>query len=367
MAATLQTSVIQATGSTTPNLTLDASGNATVGNTLVMGSSFKRNRIINGDMRVDQRRAGGALTPATNGDFLVDRFVFSGTQASKFFGGQNYNSVTPPAGFTSYAGLQCSTAYAVTASDFFGVIHRIEGLNTADLAWGTSSAKPVTLSFQVYSSLTGTFGGSLQNSASNRSYPFSYSIPVANTWTTINITIAGDTTGTWLATNGIGIQVFLGIGVGSTYSGAAGSWAATSYLSCTGATSVVGTAFATFYITGVQLEVGSVATPYERQIYSDQLQQCCRYYWNMSPTSSDWVTTIDSSAVYRRCAIPLPVRMRATPSCSVTGTYGGATSGFASTYPLIDSVSTDRVNVALDIVGTSGIARITSFTASAEL
>jgi hypothetical protein len=175
--------------------------------------------------------------------------------------------------------MTVASAVTIGASDFFNIGQSIEGFNFADLAWGTANAKTVTLSFVVYSSLTGTFGGALRNGALNRSYPFTYSIPTANTWTTISVTIAGDTSGTWVgATNGTGVQVLFGLGVGSTYSTTAGAWAAGNYLSATGAISVVGTASATFYITGVQLEVGSVATPFERRLYGQELVLCQRYY-----------------------------------------------------------------------------------------
>jgi hypothetical protein len=248
----------------------------TVTGALVPSSSFKRNRIINGNMLIDQRNAG-ASSAISDSAFIVDRLGYFATQASKFTAGQNLNSVTPPAGFSSYAGLQTLSAVSIGASDYFFVAQNVEGLNVADLGWGTANAQTVTLSFRVYSSLTGTFGAVLKNNAANRSYPFTYTISSANTWTTISVTVAGDTTGTWLTTNGIGLRVQFGLGVGSTYSGTAGAWAAANYISATGAVSVVGTAGATFYITGVQLEVGTKATPYEMQIISDQLAQCQRY------------------------------------------------------------------------------------------
>jgi hypothetical protein len=163
------------------------------------------------------------------------------------------------------------------SSDYFFLRQSIEGFNTADLNWGTANAKTVTLSFQVYSSLTGTFSGVLRNSAENLTYAFTYSIPVANTWTTISITIAGPTSGTWLTTNGIGIQVMWNIGSGSSgLTGTTGSWISGGFFGATGSVSVVGTSGATFYITGVQLEVGSTATSFDYRPY--ELALCQRYY-----------------------------------------------------------------------------------------
>ena len=269
---------LSVTGTSTLTGNVTAAGTLSVTGTVAMGSSFKRNRIINGNMLIDQRNAGASVT-ATDGGYTLDRWAaISYASASKFSVQQNAGSVTLPTGFTNYLGCTSLSAYSVGATDIYGLYQRIEGFNVADLQWGTASAKTVTLSFVVYSSLTGTFGGAINNSAQNRSYPFSYSIPSANTWTTISVTIPGDTSGTWLTTTGTGIQVSLGIGVGTTRSGTAGAWAGATYYSATGAVSVVGTSGATFYVTGVQLEVGTKATPYEMQIYSDQLAQCQRYY-----------------------------------------------------------------------------------------
>jgi hypothetical protein len=174
--------------------------------------------------------------------------------------------------------MTVASAVTVGASDFFSITQVIEGFNIADLAWGTASAKTITLSFLVYSSLTGTFGGALRNSGASRGYPFSFTIPTANTWTQISVTVAGDTSGTWLTNNGIGMMVAFGLGVGSTYSGTAGAWASANYLSATGATSVVGTSSATFYITGVQLEKGSTATSFDFRPYATEFIYCQRYY-----------------------------------------------------------------------------------------
>ena len=257
-------------GITSPNETITGSLNTP--NTF----GFK-NRIINGGMVIDQRNAGASVTPTTSG-YNVDRWISELSLASKFSVQQNAGGVTPPVGFTNYLGITSLSAYSIVASDYFMITQYIEGYNIADLGFGTASASPITLSFQVRSSLTGTFGGALTNGATNYNYPFSYSIPVANTWTTISIPITGATSGTWLATNGQGLTVNISLGMGSTRSGTAGSWQAANLHSATGAVSVVGTSGATLYITGVQLEKGSVATSFDQRAYSQELAMCQRYY-----------------------------------------------------------------------------------------
>jgi len=235
-----------------------------------------RNRIINGDMRIDQRNAGASVT-VTGGSayYSCDRWNEWMSQNSKY---SIQRSTTAPAGFTNSLLATSLSAYSVLSTDSFALSQQVEGFNVADLGWGAAGAQSVTLSFWVRSSLTGTFGGSLSNSAVNRSYPFTYTISAANTWEQKTVTIAGDTTGTWLTDNGIGIRLWFSIGAGSSYLGTAGTWAAADYRGATGQTSVVGTSGATFYITGVQLEAGSVATPFERRDYGRELMMCQRYY-----------------------------------------------------------------------------------------
>jgi hypothetical protein len=235
-----------------------------------------RNRIINGAMVIDQRNAGASVTPASGAyTYTLDRFKAYASQASKFTVQQSSTATT---GFINSLLVTSSSAYSVGASDRFDIVQGIEGLNVADLGWGASGASTVTLSFWVRSSLTGTFGGALGNSAGDRSYPFSYTISAANTFEQKTITIAGDTTGTWLKTNGAGIYLYISLGAGSTYSGTAGAWNSSFNTSATGATSVVGTNGATFYITGVQLEAGTTASPFEYRQYGTEFALCQRYF-----------------------------------------------------------------------------------------
>jgi hypothetical protein len=233
-----------------------------------------RNRIINGAMVIDQRNAGASVTP-TNNQYLVDRWQAAANVASKFSVQQ---STTTATGFVNSMLATSLSAYSIGASELCALRQSIEGLNVGDLGWGTANAQTITVSFWVRSSLTGTFGGSIMNSATDRSYPFTYTISLANTFEYKTITIAGDTSGTWLKTNGIGLSILFGLGVGSSFSGTAGAWAGASYYGATGATSVVGTNGATFYITGVQLEAGSTASPFEYRQYGTELALCQRYY-----------------------------------------------------------------------------------------
>jgi len=243
-----------------------------------------RNRIINGAMRIDQRNAGAAVTPGSGSTYTLDRWASSQSASSKFSVQQD-SSANTVAGFTSSLKVTSLSAYSPTSGEEFIMYQPIEGLNISDLGWGTASAKPVTLSFWVRSSLTGTFGGSLRNSATNRSYPFSYIISVANTWEYKTVTIAGDTSGTWLTTNGVGIYVSFGLGAGSSRVGTAGAWAGADYASATGATSVVGTNGATWYITGVQLEEGSVPTSFEYRQHGTEFDLCRRYFEKINFTN----------------------------------------------------------------------------------
>lgn len=296
------------------NAVTDGSGGntATINSMTPTADSLQgfRNRLINGAMVIDQRNAGASVTPTSN-TYTIDRWFAGLSQSSKF---SVQRSTTAPTGFINSALITSTSSYSVTSTDRFAFSQFIEGLNCYDLGWGTASAKTVTLSFQVRSSLTGTFGGAFQNNASDRSYPFTYTISAANTWETKTVTVAGDTTGTWLTDTGIGIQVRFSLGTGSTYSNTAGAWVAGDYRSATGAVSVVGTNAATWYITGVQLEVGSVATPFERRPYGLELELCRRYLQvfqggsGSASGSTSWETIQQANPPFR-----------ATPALSLSG------------------------------------------------
>lgn len=278
------------------------------------------NRFINGRMEIDQRNSGSSVTPVS-GDYTLDRFRVYMTQASKFSVQQNAGAVTPPVGFSNYMGITSLSAYSSLAADYFTFRQRIEGFNFADMAWGTANASPVTLSFWVRSSLTGTFAGVVSNSAGNRSYPFTYTISSANTWEQKVVNIAGDTTGTWIgATNGTGAQVIFSLGAGSTYLGTANAWAGAELYGATGQVNVVGTSGATLYVTGIDLREGKFASApaWDWRPYGTELALCQRYGLQLGSGEQAYQTMICSGqgqgATTGYLYVEHPVTMRTGPA-----------------------------------------------------
>lgn len=363
---------VTVTGNETVTGTLTTNGISNTGNISttgdISGASFNsgplafRNRIINGDMRIDQRNNGAVQTSLASGSvYTVDRWFYLASQSGKFSAQQNAGAVTPPIGYSNYEGLTSTSAYTVLAGDSFNLIQRIEGQNLSDLAWGTASAKTVTLSFWVYSSLTGTFGGAINNNGSTRSYPFSYSIPVANTWTFISIIIPGDTTGTWtLSGTSLGLGVAFGLGVGTTFSGPAGTWAGINYISATGAVSVVSTSGATFYITGVQLERSSVATPFEIRPIGYELLLCQRYYWRINYSVSNAFVNIFQCVATTSCngIFSFPTTMRIAPGAlgiSAAANFSAQPAAGGGTVCSVFSTSTNNTTCAIVTWTTTGL------------
>ena len=309
-----------------------------------------KNRIINGNMAIDQR-----TTTQTGNGYSVDRWAIYDNTSATYTLAQDSSA---PTGFiNSLKFTTTGTDTSIGSTEQCVIYHQIEGYNITDLNWGTANAKTVTLSFYVRSSLTGTFAGSLGNNGYARSYPFTYTISSADTWEQKTITITGDTTGTWLTTNGVGISLRLAIAAGSSFEATAGAWDSGNYFSVSGATNVVGTASSTFYITGVQLEANTTATPFEHLQYGQQLALCQRYFeksaaQDVSITTAlttSWIicvysTTVSNSQNYANCKYS--VTKRTTPTVSIypyatptnlgrvssdTGVDFGANSGFVNT------------------------------------
>ena len=358
------------------NAILDASGGNTAtinGATPTAYNTMGKNRIINGAMEIDQRNAGSAAT-VTN-DYVLDRFkIFEQTDGAI----STQQVTTVPAGFKNSMKITVTTAdSSLAANQLTSIFQPIEGLNCTDLSWGTSDAKTVTLSFWVRSSLTGTFGGCLVNGAVDRSYVFQYTVNSADTWEQKSITVAGDTSGTWLTTNGVGVYVLWSLGDGTDYQGTANAWQAGSKRSASGNVNLLGTNGATFYITGVQLEVGSVATEFERRPYGMELALCQRYFQVHSDTTNIALpTAVATSGTALNLSLALPVTMRASPSLystlSSTGKFRANTNIDRDTNnnPSLGNASGSIVNLNFD--GWSGFttgyaAAIRRYTATGVL
>ena len=282
-------------------------------------SQAGKNKIINGDMVIDQRNGGASVTP-TAGTYTLDRYRAYQNAAGKFTLQQ---SSTAPVGFSNSVAITSTSAHTVAAGELFLFMQYIEGYNVADLEYGTSDAQTITISFWIRSSLTGTFCGALLNGAEDRNYPFTYTISSADTWEKKSVTIAGDTTGTWLKTNGLGLQVNFSLGMGSTYSGTAGAWASGAKFSATGATSVVSTSGATWYMTGLQVEKGTTATPFENLQYGQQLARCQRYFYTESQADAyhNLMNGFYASTSLWIGVLHLPVPLRASPTLTVSGSW----------------------------------------------
>jgi hypothetical protein len=295
----------------TTGITLDGQFNS------ASSMGFK-NRIINGAMVIDQRNAGASVNITTS-SFVVDRFS-CGIGYSTGHTGQK--STNAPPNYSSSILITVGTGASPTAGQIGRIVQGVEGFNAADLGWGTATAATITLSFWVKSSLTGTFAGGIYNGAGNRTYVFTYAISAANTWEQKTVTIAGDTSGTWVTDNTANMYVNWDLGTGSTYQGTAGSWAAGAAWSTSTSVKLAATSGATFYITGVQLEKGSTATSFDYRPYGTELALCQRYLYKVDGT--DGLSSVGAgmsiSTTEGRIAVQYPVKMRASPTASIAGT-----------------------------------------------
>ena len=303
-----------------------------------------RNRIINGAMGIDQRNAGATVNQI-NGAFNLDRWSGNsyngGAATGKFSVGQ---SGTAPTGFSNSLLVTSLSASATTTSDIYNIEQKIEGFNFADFMYGTANAQTLTLSFWVRSSITGTFGGALKNSARNRAYPFTYTINSANAWEQKTLVIGGDTSGTWVgSTNGVGLWVSFGLGVGTSFTEPSGLWGGGDQFSADGCVSLISTNGATWYITGVQLEKGNIATSFDVRPYGTELALCQRYYqqWGGNSVNERLSVGFNYSTTQARTIVPLIVTMRSTPTLTVSAAADWAIEGF-STFVACTSVSLDQ-------------------------
>jgi len=304
------------------------------------------NRIINGDMRIDQRNNGAAGTAI---GYTCDRWQYTGTQTNKATWDRISNATAP--GFPYALSVAANSSYTPLATDTFLLDQAIEADMISDFQWGTTNAQSVTLSFWAVSSpLTGTFSGALCNyggGTPTRSYPFTFSLPTAGVWTKFAITIPGDTAGTWVLTgNSGGAHVRFDLGSGANWRAPANAWANGNLVGANGAVNLVATNSAILQVTGVKLEIGNVATPFNRQSLAKSMADCARYFLVVPQA-------LVAGAGYAGVGLwaPLSIMMRATP----TATFSGVTYTNASAMGL-DSASPTVANLRITVTVSSGIS-----------
>lgn len=299
--------------------------------TVQPSAAVGKNLIINGDMRINQRGNYSTTVNSTSVTHAVDRWLGRGKGSAGVFNilatAENSN------GFNNHVVLDVTTASTPSGTDSYRFQQMIEGYNIGKLNWGTASAKSITLSFWVKSTLTGTFGGSIANGDYNRFNPFSYTISAANTWEYKTVTIAGDTSGTWDTTNGLGMRVNFSIGAGSSRLGTAGTWTSSVLEGVTGQTNHIATNSSNLRITGVQIEEGTSATDFEHLQFGQQYDLCQRYYQSIEAG----VNAYSSTGI---TGFPLNTAMRTTPT--LTFSY----SGTANRVYRIDTGGTSDLTVA---------------------
>ena len=295
-------------------------------------ASIMKNRIINGAMSIAQYGTSTSIAAGGNSGYSCDRFRCDSSVGTAITSAQSTSVV--PAGF-GYS-LSYTTGTGTTAAgDNAEIVQFIEANNLSDIGFGSANAKTLMLSFWARSSLTGSFGIVIENGAGTRQYLTTYSLPTANTWTQITIALPADTGGTWTLTgNGRGLNIRWDMGIGTSNSGAStNAWGNSSFYGITGAVKPTQNTGATFYITGVQLEVGSSATGFEYVNYQTSLANCQRYYQqlNENPSTLGILGFVDATTSLLTYYY-FPVSMRTAP------TFG--TSGTASDYSVRSSAST---------------------------
>jgi hypothetical protein len=281
-----------------------------------VGLSFK-NRIINGDMTIDQRNNGAAVTSG----YAVDRFNSQITNGAVTM----QQSSVAPTGFTKSLLVTVTSASTPGATDRNSIIQNIEGFNIADFGLGTATPSSFTLSFWVRSSLTGTFSG-MVGADTNPSYVYTYVINAANTWEYKTITIPGTSTGTWGTTNGFGLTVRFDLGTGSDRRTTPNVWNSADFRAATGAVQLIANSGATWQVTGVQIEKGTVATSFDYLPYGTELMLCQRYYQAVYGNSTSALPlgarlSAPSVGSGYQLTLPLKVSMRSAPTCTRVGSF----------------------------------------------
>jgi hypothetical protein len=310
-----------------------------------------RNRIINGDFRIDQRYAGANLTAS---GYFGDRWAFTSTQAGGLAFAQKYAGTSIGGVVIGYyGGGDIATAFvAPGAGDVVIIAQRIEGQNIVDLLWGAAGAKTVTLSGMIaLTANTGNVAIAVRNGAATSSYVTTVNVPAANTWTPFAVTVSGPTSGTWAHDNTAGIEITFSLGAGATYTApSTNSWLSGNFVHVAGAVNMLSQAGAQLLLANVQLELGSTATPFEQRLIGTELALCQRYYRRHTAAAANIIYFsgygVAATSVNWQWFLSPP--MRAAPTGSIIGNWGSNNTGA----PAFGSTSPDGFNLSAIAVAT---------------
>jgi len=357
--------IFQSNGTTALTLSNNTSihtGTATFANTISAPNTFGfKNRIINGAMQIDQRNSGSANTPTTNGTYTIDRWKSINSQASKITYQRNAGSVTPPAGYSNYLGLTVASNVNPASTDYFGFEQPIETYNLSDISYGSSSASTLTASFWVRSSVVGTYGVGLWYGTTTSACVQTFTISLANAWQYVTVSFPGASSPSLVVGSTDSMSLRFDLGSGTNFNTTAGSWVNQNALRTSSCVNWISNSGATFYVTGVQLEVGPQATPFDVRDYGRELIMCQRYYYQWQALSGYYTTFCNVFAISSTNGygvFKLPVTMRAPPALTTTGTasnyrifIGGSTYN-CSSVPTMDTSGVDTVALQFPTAGT---------------
>ena len=323
-----------------------------------------RNAVINGAMQVHQRGTSTASV-TTAGYYTADRFLFEPSSMGTWT--QSIENDAPTgSGFRKSLRMLCTTADASPAAgDFVLLQQRLEGQNLQQFSKGTASAKPFTVSFWVKSNATGTYNVELLDNDNTRIVTAAYTVDVSGTWEKKTITIPADTTGALDNDNALSLLLIWWLGAGTTYSSGTRDtlWGTVVQADrAVGQTNLASAINNYWQVTGVQVEAGAVATPFEFEDYGTTLAKCQRYFWKVSGAISPniglcvGVGTGGTSPGIRRLTLALPVSMRTKPTITIGGTHrlytgGLANRGLASVN--FNSSGLDRISIDVNTENTT--------------
>jgi hypothetical protein len=347
------------TALTLSNNTSIYTGTATFANTISAPNTFGfKNRIINGAMQIDQRFSGSANTPTTSGTYTIDRWKSINSQASKITYQRNANSITPPAGYSNYFGLTVASNVNPASTDYFGFEQPIETYNLSDISYGSSSASTLTASFWVRSSVVGTYGVGLWYGTTTSACIQTFTISIANAWQYVTVSFPGASSPSLVVGSTDSMSLRFDLGSGTNFNTTAGSWVNQNALRTSSCVNWISNSGATFYVTGVQLEVGPQATPFDVRDYGRELIMCQRYYYRISNNYAGTNNAYAQFAIGRAYSstqgthnIFLPVSMRAVPTLGYTTPVSGNFDYGATALSQAAFVSGNN-NYSMNIVGT---------------